>query len=149
MQKLATCYDIRSVSLRFSTLLAEHVQVLDALHLSRATFSKIQQNLCWAFAYNLVGIPLAAGVLLPTSGIALTPSIAGGPLVSDAMLRSTAGRLTHEDINSDYTVTAGALMGASSLAVMANSLLLQRTTVPAGIGMSEEVPQPEAGSASV
>ena len=51
--------------------------MLDALHLSRATFSKIQQNLCWAFAYNLVGIPLAAGALLPTANIALTPSIAG------------------------------------------------------------------------
>lgn len=53
------------------------LQVLDALHLSRATFRKIQQNLWWAFGYNLVGIPLAAGVLLPTAGIALTPSIAG------------------------------------------------------------------------
>ncbi len=53
--------------------------MLDALHLSRATFSKIQQNLCWAFAYNLVGIPLAAGALLPTANIALTPSIAGMP----------------------------------------------------------------------
>lgn len=52
-------------------------QVLDALHLSRATFRKIQQNLWWAFAYNLVGIPLAAGAFLPAAGITLTPSIAG------------------------------------------------------------------------
>lgn len=57
--------------------------------------AKIKQNLCWAFAYNLVGIPLAAGALLPTLGVALTPSL------------------------------SGALMGFSSLAVMGNSLTLQ------------------------
>lgn len=52
-------------------------QVVDALRLSRATLAKIRQNLVWAFAYNAVGIPLAAGALLPAYGIALTPSIAG------------------------------------------------------------------------
>jgi len=51
--------------------------VVDALRLSRATLAKIRQNLVWAFAYNAVGIPLAAGALLPAYGIALTPSIAG------------------------------------------------------------------------
>ncbi|KAF6256793.1 HAD-like domain-containing protein [Scenedesmus sp. NREL 46B-D3] len=70
-------------------------QVADAIELSRKTFAKIQQNLGWAFCYNIVGIPLAAGVLLPKYGLALTPSI------------------------------SGALMGVSSLAVMANSLMLQ------------------------
>ena len=53
------------------------VQVLDALEISRATFRKIQQNLWWAFGYNLVGIPVAAGVLLPAYGLALTPSLSG------------------------------------------------------------------------
>lgn len=70
-------------------------QVCDAIELSRKTLSKIQQNLGWAFCYNLVGIPLAAGALLPKYGLALTPSL------------------------------SGALMGFSSLAVMANSLVLQ------------------------
>ena len=54
------------------------LQVAEALQLSRSTFAKIQQNLWWAFGYNLVGIPLAAGALLPVYGIALTPSISGG-----------------------------------------------------------------------
>ncbi|NEP18622.1 MAG: HAD-IC family P-type ATPase, partial [Leptolyngbya sp. SIO4C1] len=49
-----------------------------ALRLSRATFNKIRQNLAWAFAYNLVCIPLAAGALLPAFGIALNPGFAGG-----------------------------------------------------------------------
>ena len=70
-------------------------QVCDAIELSKATFAKIKQNLGWAFAYNLVGIPIAAGALLPAMGVALTPSVAGG------------------------------LMGFSSLGVMANSLALQ------------------------
>ena len=52
-------------------------QVLDAIQLGHATFNKIRQNLWWAFGYNLVGIPLAAGALLPSMGIALTPSISG------------------------------------------------------------------------
>lgn len=59
-------------------LLGDRVsQVADALQLSRATFRKIQQNLVWAFAYNVVAIPLAAGLLLPTMGLALTPSLSG------------------------------------------------------------------------
>ena len=56
---------------------AAAAQVLDALHLSRQTFSKIRQNLCWAFAYNVIALPLAAGAFLPAFGLALTPSISG------------------------------------------------------------------------
>ncbi|XP_047315138.1 copper-transporting ATPase PAA1, chloroplastic-like [Impatiens glandulifera] len=70
-------------------------QVVDALELSKLTMRTVRQNLWWAFTYNLVGIPIAAGALLPTTGIMLTPSI------------------------------AGALMGLSSIGVMANSLLLR------------------------
>jgi P-type Cu+ transporter len=70
-------------------------QVVDAIDLSKATFNKIKQNLGWAFGYNLIGIPIAAGALLPAYGIALTPSV------------------------------AGAIMGFSSLGVMGNSLLLK------------------------
>ena len=52
--------------------------VLAALNLSRSTFNKIRQNLAWAFGYNLVCIPVAAGILLPKFGIALSPGFAGG-----------------------------------------------------------------------
>ena len=55
-------------------------QVVDAIHTSQATLRKIRQNLGWAFAYNLVAIPVAAGALLPSAGIALTPSLAGASL---------------------------------------------------------------------
>jgi Cu2+-exporting ATPase len=68
--------------------------VVESIRLSRATFNKIQQNLFWAFAYNILGIPLAAGVLLPTLGILLSPA------------------------------AAGAMMAFSSVSVVMNSLLL-------------------------
>ncbi|KAL0054244.1 hypothetical protein WJX82_006004 [Trebouxia sp. C0006] len=70
-------------------------QVLEAIDLGRATYGKIKQNLAWALVYNLIGIPLAAGALLPQFGIALSPSVAGG------------------------------MMAFSSLAVVSNSLLLR------------------------
>ena len=55
-----------------------HTQVADTVELGRATLGKIKQNLFWALSYNCVSIPLAAGVLLPSYSVALTPSIAGG-----------------------------------------------------------------------
>lgn len=47
-----------------------------AIRLSQATFNKIRQNLFWAFIYNALGLPLAAGALLP-AGILLGPATAG------------------------------------------------------------------------
>jgi Cu2+-exporting ATPase len=70
-------------------------QVVAALTLSRATFNKIRQNLFWAFFYNAVAVPVAAGALLPHYHFILTPSMAGG------------------------------LMALSSISVVTNSLLLQ------------------------
>jgi len=70
--------------------------VVESIQLSRATFNKIRQNLFWAFAYNTLGIPIAAGALLPTLGLVLSPA------------------------------TAGALMAFSSVSVVTNSLLLRR-----------------------
>ena len=69
--------------------------VVESIQLSRATFNKIRQNLFWAFAYNTIGIPLAAGVLLPSFGFVLTPS------------------------------GAAALMAFSSVSVVTNSVLLR------------------------
>jgi Cu2+-exporting ATPase len=60
--------------------------VLKALNLSRCTVSKIYQNLFWALGYNLIAIPLAAGVFLPTFGIVLTPAIAAAMMASSSII---------------------------------------------------------------
>jgi len=51
--------------------------VVTGIDLSRRTISKIKQNLFWAFVYNTLGIPVAAGILIPIWGFALRPEIAG------------------------------------------------------------------------
>lgn len=51
-----------------------------AIALSKATVKTIRQNLFWAFIYNIVGIPLAAGVLYPFNGFLLSPMIAGAAM---------------------------------------------------------------------
>ena len=54
--------------------------VATAIALSRATMRTMRQNLFWAFAYNVVGIPVAAGVLFPAFGILLSPILASAAM---------------------------------------------------------------------
>jgi Cu2+-exporting ATPase len=51
-----------------------------AIALSRKTVRVIRQNLFWAFIYNVIGIPIAAGVLYPVNGFLLNPMIAGAAM---------------------------------------------------------------------
>ena len=54
--------------------------VFNAISLSKITMKNIKQNLFWAFFYNIVGIPIAAGILYPFTGHLLNPMIAGGAM---------------------------------------------------------------------
>jgi len=68
--------------------------VITALSLSRAVMKNIRQNLFWAFGYNVVGIPVAAGILTLFGGPALNPMIAGGAMaLSSVSVVSNALRL--------------------------------------------------------
>lgn len=63
------------------TLISGDLQgTVTAIRLSRATMQNIQQNLFWAFGYNVLGIPLAAGILFPITGWLLNPAIAGAAM---------------------------------------------------------------------
>lgn len=74
------------------------IDVVEAIKISRYTLKKIKQNLFWAFIYNLIGIPIAAGIIFPITGWLLNPAI------------------------------AAAAMAFSSVSVVTNSLLMRRYT---------------------
>jgi Cu+-exporting ATPase len=74
--------------------------VTKAVALSRATMRNIRQNLFFAFAYNLVGVPIAAGALYPFFGVLLSPMIAAGAMsLSSVSVISNALRLRRTPLN--------------------------------------------------
>lgn len=88
--------DVAKITLVSSDLL----QIPKALKLSRLTVRTIRQNLFWAFIYNLIGIPLAAGILYPFNGFLLNPMIAGAAMaLSSVSVVSNSLRLKYSKIN--------------------------------------------------
>ncbi|MCK7534263.1 MAG: hypothetical protein MZV63_26190 [Marinilabiliales bacterium] len=55
-------------------------KIVSAIKLSGLTLQTIKQNLFWAFIYNIIAIPIAAGILYPINGFLLNPMIAGGAM---------------------------------------------------------------------
>lgn len=56
-----------------------------AIHLSKQTVATVRQNLFWAFIYNIIGIPIAAGILFPFTGFLLNPMIAGAAMAMSSV----------------------------------------------------------------
>ncbi len=74
---MATGTDVAIESAGITLLKGDINKVAQAITLSRATMRVIRQNLFWAFIYNIIGIPLAAGALFPFWGIFLNPIFSG------------------------------------------------------------------------
>ncbi|PHQ74584.1 MAG: copper-translocating P-type ATPase [Shewanella sp.] len=83
------------------TLLTGRLSVLaDTFALAKASMRNIKQNLFGAFIYNSLGIPVAAGVLFPLTGILLSPVIAGAAMaLSSLTVVTNANRLRHVKLN--------------------------------------------------
>jgi Cu+-exporting ATPase len=93
---LGTGTDIAIDASDVTVLRPDLAAVADGIALARRTMRTMRQNLFWAFVYNVVGIPIAAGVLYPFFGVLLSP------------------------------VIASAAMALSSVSVVSNSLRLRR-----------------------
>ena len=75
--------------------------IVRARQLSRATIRNIRQNLFFAFAYNSLGVPIAAGVLYPFFGLLLSPMIAAAAMsFSSVSVIGNALRLRHVSLMS-------------------------------------------------
>lgn len=72
--------DIAMDVARMTIISSDLTKIPQAIRLSKQTVDTIQQNLFWAFIYNLIGIPIAAGILYPVNGFLLNPMIAGAAM---------------------------------------------------------------------
>jgi Cu2+-exporting ATPase len=72
--------DIAMDVAKMTIISSDLTKIPEAIRLSKQTVATIKQNLFWAFIYNLIGIPIAAGILYPVNGFLLNPMIAGAAM---------------------------------------------------------------------
>lgn len=93
-------------------------KITEALRLSRLTVRTIRQNLFWAFIYNIIGVPIAAGVLYPVNGFLLNPMIGGAAMAfSSVSVVTNSLRLRRKKLAPSTPPKGGAwnTLGSSSL----------------------------------
>ncbi len=72
--------DIAMDVAKMTIISSDLLKIPKAIHISKLTVQTIQQNLFWAFIYNIIGIPIAAGILYPINGFLINPIIAGAAM---------------------------------------------------------------------
>jgi cation transport ATPase len=77
---MGTGTDVAIESASITLVKGDLTGIVKAMRLSRAVMRNIRQNLFFAFIYNALGVPIAAGVLYPLFGILLSPMIAGAAM---------------------------------------------------------------------
>lgn len=82
---IGTGTDIAIESADITLVSGDPLGIVSAIFISRKTLANIKQNLFWAFFYNILLIPVAAGILWPLWGIALNPILAGGAMAFSSL----------------------------------------------------------------
>ena len=91
--------DIAKESSNMIILASDLLKVPQAIRLSKETLRTIKQNLFWAFIYNVIGIPIAAGILDPLIGYTMNPMLAGAAMaLSSVSVVSNSLRLKFQQI---------------------------------------------------
>jgi Cu+-exporting ATPase len=97
---MGTGTDVAMESAGITLLKGDLRGVVKAIGLSRAVMRNIRQNLFFAFIYNALGIPIAAGLLYPFFGILLSPMIAGAAMsLSSVSVIGNALRLRSQSLS--------------------------------------------------
>ena len=97
--------DIAMDVAKMTIISSDLTKIPQAIRLSKQTVATIKQNLFWAFIYNLIGIPIAAGILYPINGFLLNPMIAGAAMaLSSVSVVSNSLRLKWKKINYSLTI---------------------------------------------
>jgi len=97
---MASGTDIAAAAADITLLRTDLRAIGDAIDVSRATIRTIRQNLFWAFVYNVVSVPLAAGVLYPLTGWLLSPMVGSAAMaLSSVSVVLNSLRLRHASIS--------------------------------------------------
>ena len=89
--------DIAMDVAKMTIISSDLAKIPEAIRLSKLTVNTIKQNLFWAFIYNLIGIPIAAGILYPINGFLLNPVLAGAAMaLSSVSVVSNSLRLKYK-----------------------------------------------------
>jgi Cu+-exporting ATPase len=97
---MGTGADVAMESAGLTLLKGDLRGIVRAVNLARATMRNIKQNLVFAFAYNALGVPIAAGVLYPAFGMLLSPMIAAAAMsLSSVSVVGNALRLRNVELD--------------------------------------------------